>query len=122
MSRPPQPMPWPCNGRQRSPKPPSRAARPALSEDRCTITASDEAVCSWIRRLYHHHMTLCELWDAQTPALRPHRRVRRFRCALGSDARRAAAAGSARGDRCTTTASAEAIGSWIRRLTHNRIT
>eukprot|EP00966_Prymnesium_polylepis_P153365 3542420-Prymnesium_polylepis.1 len=31
MSRPPQPTPWSCNGRQRSPKPLVRAARRALS-------------------------------------------------------------------------------------------
>ena len=65
----------------------SRGER-SLSEDRCTITASAEAVGSCIGRLYHHHMTLCEVWDARSPARRPHRLVRRFRCVLGESVRR----------------------------------
>ena len=56
--------------------------------DRYTTTASAEVVGSWIRRLPHHHMVPCELWDAQTPARRPHRRVRRFRCEVELDTRR----------------------------------
>ena len=56
--------------------------------DRYTTTASAEVVGSWIRRLPHHHMVPCELWDAQTPARRPHRRVRRFRCKVELDTRR----------------------------------
>ena len=55
--------------------------------DRFTTTASAEAVVSWIRRLSHHRMTPCELWDAQTPARRPHRLVLRFRCEVELDAR-----------------------------------
>ena len=53
-----------------------------------TSTVSAEVVGSWIRRLPHHHMVPCELWDAQTPARRPHRRVRRFRCKVELDTRR----------------------------------
>ena len=56
--------------------------------DRYTTTASAEVVVSCIRRLSHHHMVPCELWDAQTPARRPHRRVRRLGCELELDARR----------------------------------
>ena len=44
------------------------------------FTASAEAVGSWIRRLSHHHMTPCELCDAQGPARRPHRRVWSLGC------------------------------------------
>ena len=88
MSRPPQPTPWSCTGRQRSPKPTSFTAASALSGDRHTAEASAEAVGSWIGRLSHHRMTPCELWDAQSPARRPHRLVRRFRCVLGESARR----------------------------------
>ena len=51
-------------------------------------TASAEAVGSWIRRLSHHHMVPCELWDAQSSARRPHRRVWSLRYALGENARR----------------------------------
>ena len=51
--------------------------------DRYTTTVSAEVVGSWIGRLYHHHMTPCEVWDARSPARRPHRLVRRFRCVLG---------------------------------------
>eukprot|EP00966_Prymnesium_polylepis_P073222 1700201-Prymnesium_polylepis.1 len=83
MSRPPQPTPWSCSGRQRSPKPLLRAAASALSEDRHATEASAEAVGSWIGRLSHHRTAPCELWDAHSLARRPHRLVRRFRCALG---------------------------------------
>jgi hypothetical protein len=55
---------------------------------RFTTTASAGAVGSWIRRLSHHRMTPCELWDAQSPARRPHRLVLRFRCTLKESARR----------------------------------
>ena len=44
------------------------------------LSASAEAVGSWIRRLSHHHMTPCELCDAQGPARRPHRRVWSLGC------------------------------------------
>ena len=66
-------------------------------------------------------MTLCELWDAQSPAHHPHRRVLRFRCTLGESARRGKRERRF-GDRFTTTASAEVVGSWIRRLSHHRMT
>ena len=56
--------------------------------DRFTTTASAEVVGSWIRRLSHHRMVPCELWDAQTPGRRPHRLVLRFRCEVELDARR----------------------------------
>ena len=38
-----------------------------------TSTVSAEVVGSWIRRLCHHLMSPCELWDAQSLARRPHR-------------------------------------------------
>ena len=55
--------------------------------DRFTTTVSAEVIVSWIRRLSHHRMSPCELWDAQTPARRPHRLVLRFRCEVELDAR-----------------------------------
>ena len=76
-------------------------------------------VGSWIGRLYHHHMTPCELWDAQSPARRPHRLVRRFRCVLGESVRRALE--SARSSAVTVTSSADAVGSSTRRLSHHRM-
>ena len=51
--------------------------------DRYTTTASAEVVISWIRRVSHRHMTPCELWDAQGPARRPHRRVWSLGCEVG---------------------------------------
>jgi hypothetical protein len=57
--------------------------------DRYTTTASAEVVGSWIKRLSHHHMTPCELWDAQSPGRRLNRLVLRFRCTLGESARHA---------------------------------
>ena len=54
--------------------------------DRFTSTASAEVVGSWIGRLSHHHMIPCELWDAQSPARRPHRRVWSLRCEVELDA------------------------------------
>ena len=60
-----------------------RAVVKRLLEDRYTIAASAEAVGSWIRRLSHHRMSPCELWDAQTSARRPHRRVLTCRRTLG---------------------------------------
>ena len=50
--------------------------------------ASAEVVSSWIRRLYHHHMVPCELWDAQSPARRPHRRVWSLGCEVELHVRR----------------------------------
>ena len=72
--------------RERSPRL-SRAVSATVG-DRYTTTASAEVVGSWIRRLSHHRMVPCELWDAQTPARRPHRLVLRFRCEVELDARR----------------------------------
>ena len=96
----------------------------ALSRRAVTVTTSAEVVDSSTGRLSHHCMTPCELWDAQSLVRRPLRLVRRFRCALEErlailpHMRRE----SARGGRFTTTASAEAVGSWIRRLSHHRMT
>ena len=84
MIRPPQPTPWSCTGRQRSRKPTSFTAASALSGDRHTAEASAEAVGSWIGRLSHHRMSSCELWDAQSPARRPH--STRTDSSRGSDA------------------------------------
>ena len=53
-----------------------------------TITASAEAVGSWTGRLAHHHMTPCELWDAQSLARRPHRRVWSLECEVVLSGRR----------------------------------
>ena len=97
-----------------------RMRRESARGGRFTTTASAEAVGSWIRRLSHHRMTPCELWDAQSLVRRPLRLVRRFRCAL--EERLAMRRESARGGRFTTTASAGAVGSWIRRLSHHRVT
>ena len=77
--------------------------------DRYTTTASAEVVGSWIRRLSHHHMVPCGLCNAQTPARRPHRSVRRFRCEVELHARRVAAE-SDRGGAVTVTTSAV----WVR--------
>ena len=63
--------------------PSGRALAAALENgfgDRYTTTASAEVIGSWIRRLSHHRMTPCELWDAQSPARRPHRRVWSLGC------------------------------------------
>ena len=54
---------------------------------RYTTISSAEAVGSWIRRLSHHCMVPCDLWDAQTPARRPHRRVWSLGSALRKSAR-----------------------------------
>ena len=54
---------------------------------RYTTISSAEAVGSWIRRLSHHRMVPCDLWDAQTPARRPHRRVWSLGSALRKSAR-----------------------------------
>ena len=64
------------------------AALESALGDRYTTTASAEAVGSWIRRVSHILIVTCELLDAQTPALHPHRRVWSHRCALELDARR----------------------------------
>ena len=64
------------------------AALESALGDRYTTTASAEAVGSWIRRVSHILIVTCELPDAQTPALHPHRRVWSHRCALELDARR----------------------------------
>ena len=64
-----------------------RMRRESARGGRFTTTVSAEAVGSWIRRLSHHRMTPFELWDAQTPARRPHRLVLRFRCEVELDAR-----------------------------------
>ena len=82
--------------------------------------------------VYHHHMTPCELWDAQSPARRPHRLVRRFRCVLGESVRRAlesarssavtvTSSADAVGSAVTVTSSADAVGSSTRRLSHHRM-
>ena len=55
--------------------------------DHYMTSASAEAVGSWIKRLCHHHMVPCELWDAQSSARPPHRRVWSLRYALGENAR-----------------------------------
>ena len=55
-------------------------------------------------------MISCELPDAQTPTLHPHRRVQSHGCALELDACVAAAAESARGSDVTVTTSTEAVG------------
>ena len=63
--------------------PSGRALAAALENgfgDRFTTAASVEVVGSWIRRLSHHRMTPCDLWDAQTPARHPHRRVWSLGC------------------------------------------
>jgi hypothetical protein len=88
--------------------------------DRYTTTASAGVVGSWIRRLSHHHMVPCELWDAQIPARRPHRRLRRFRYEVELEARRAAA-DSAHGNVFFITVSAEAVTSSIGRLPQHRM-
>ena len=82
---------------KRSPKPFSRAAASALSRRAVTVTTSAEVVDSSTGRLSHHCMTPCELWDAQSLVRRPHRLVRRFRCAL--EERLAMRRESARGGR-----------------------
>ena len=99
-------------------------AASALSRRAVTVTTSAEVVDSSTGRLSHHCMTPCELWDAQSLVRRPLRLVRRFRCALEERFAIAACAARAlgRGGRFTTTASAGAVGSWIRRLSHHRMT
>ena len=77
-------------------------------------------VGSWIGRLSHHRMTPCELWDAQSPARRPHRLVLRFRCEVELDAL-AAAGDDDPGSAVTVTTSAEVVGSSIGRLSHHRM-
>ena len=91
--------------------------------DRFTTTASAEVVGSWIRRLSHHRMVPCDLWDAQTPARRPHRRVWSLRCEVELHARRGGRRRreSDRGGAVTVTTSAEAVVSSIRRLFHHRM-
>ena len=88
--------------------------------DRYTTTASAEAVCSWIKRLFHHRMTSCEVCDAQSPARRPHRRVWSLRCELELDVR-PAAADNARGSAVTVTTSAEVVVSSTWRLSHHHM-
>ena len=58
----------------------SPGAVSATVGDRYTTTTSAEVVGSWTRRLSHHRMVPCELWDAQTPARRLNRRVSSLRC------------------------------------------
>ena len=98
----------------------NESAVSATVGDRFTTTASAEVIVSWIRRLSHHHMTPCGLWDAQTPARRPHRLSSR-----GSDAKSswtlAAAADNTPGGAVTVTTSAEVVGSSIGRLSHHRM-
>ena len=88
--------------------------------DRFTRTASAEVVGAWIGRRSHHRLTPCGLWDAQTPARRPHRLSSR-----GSDAKSswtlAAAADNTPGGAVTVTTSAEVVGSSIGRLSHHRM-
>ena len=64
-----------------------------------------------------------ELWDAQTPARRPHRRVWSLRCEVELHARRGGRESkeSDRGGAVTVTTPAEAVGSSIGRLSHHRM-
>ena len=49
----------------------SPLSRESTRGDRCTTTASAEAVASWNRRLFDHCMTSSKCHNAQTPAPRP---------------------------------------------------
>ena len=100
-------------------EPLSRATSSALSEDRCTVTASAEAGTSWIRRRFYHHTVPGQPLVARRPAERPHRRVNALGYALGETVLAASLDGSC-GGRCTVTASAEAITPWIRRQFYHR--
>ena len=59
------------------------AARESARGDRYTVTASAEAVGSWIKRQHYHRIVSGQPLDVQTPADRPHRHVRNLRRALG---------------------------------------
>ena len=77
-----------------------RALVPTHSPDSgVSVTASAEAVGSWMRRRVHHRIMSAQPLKARKPAYRPLRRVPALGCALGETARRA----SARGGRLAAT-------------------
>ena len=97
----------------------SRAAGRPLDDSRSAV-ASAEVVGSSTRRQPYHRTASAELSDVQTPTGRTHRRVRYRKC--DHESSRDASLSSARGDHYMTSASAEAVGSWTRRLSHYRTT
>ena len=102
---------------QRTRQPPHRGARYGAQCNGISVTALAEAVGSWIKRLSRHRVMSGERSDAQTHPVRPYRRVWKLRCT-----RRPSAVGAQYGARSngnSVTVSAEAVGSWIRRLVYH---
>ena len=97
----------------------SRAAGRPLDDSRSAV-ASAEVVGSSTRRQPYHRTASAELSDVQTPTGRTHRRVRHRKCDHERAPRRISLERSRRP--YMTSASAEAVGSWIRRLPHYRTT
>ena len=69
---------------------------------------------SWCSNTLNYRIVSAQPLNAHKPAYRPLRRVPALGCALGERLLAVSLAGS-NGDRCTVTASAEAINSWTRR-------
>ena len=85
----------------------------------CAAMASADRVGSWIRRLSHHRVVSGKRSDAQTHPTRTHRRAWKLRCTRQPPHR-----GARYGARCngiSVTALAEAVGSWIRRLSGHHV-